>query len=72
MAADVINLRQARKAKARKASEKLAQENRAKFGRTKRERKEEKAKAVLEVSRLDGHRRDEVGDARPKPDPKKS
>ena len=36
--ADIINLRQARKAKARDSKEQSASENRAKFGRTKGER----------------------------------
>lgn len=38
MAADVINLRQARKAKARVEKEKTAEQNRITFGRTKAEK----------------------------------
>ena len=36
--ADIVNLRQARKAKARSDKEKIAEANRAKFGRTKADR----------------------------------
>ncbi len=58
MTADIVNLRQARKAKARAAGEKRAEENRVKFGRTKRERKELEASEALRVRRLEGHQRD--------------
>jgi hypothetical protein len=39
MSAEIINLRQARKAKERREADALAEENRAKFGRSKAERK---------------------------------
>lgn len=53
MAAEIINLRQARKAKARADKEKRAAENRASFGRTKSQRDgEEKTKKLFE-DRLD-------------------
>jgi hypothetical protein len=54
---EVINLRQARKAKARKDGARVAEENRARFGRTKAQRaadaEEEKRRSAL----LDGARR---------------
>jgi hypothetical protein len=61
MSGDVINLRQARKARERKLREKQAAENRVKFGRTKRERGETEAVGELDRSRLDGHRREGDG-----------
>ncbi len=70
MTADIVNLRQARKAKARGASEKQAEVNRAKFGRTKRERKDEAANEALRTARLQAHEREAAaGDAKkPKDD----
>jgi hypothetical protein len=60
--AEVINLRQARKAKARSAKENAAEQNRIRFGQTKAEkarlRLEEEQKAAL----LDGHKRDREGE----------
>ena len=56
--AEIVNLRQARKAKARDEKDAAAAANRAKFGRTKTERQEEAAKAALEAKKLDGHKRD--------------
>ncbi|AMK21991.1 MULTISPECIES: DUF4169 family protein [unclassified Sphingobium] len=55
---DIINLRQARKAKARADKDRLAQSNRAKFGRTKAERQaqsleEERKNRQIEGARLD-------------------
>jgi hypothetical protein len=58
MTADIVNLRQARKAQARAAGEKRAEENRAKFGRTKRERKDEAANEALRTARLQAHERE--------------
>lgn len=58
MTADIVNLRQARKAKARAAGEKRAEENRAKHGRTKRERKDEAANEVLRKQRFQAHERE--------------
>ena len=59
MMAEIINLRQARKAKARVGKEAEAAANRAKFGRTKAEKQLEATKASIESKRLDGHKRDE-------------
>lgn len=53
---DVINLRQARKAKARSEKERLAQANRAKFGRGKAERQETEAERQRGLRLLDGAR----------------
>lgn len=59
--AEVINLRQIRKAKARSEKEAAAEENRVRFGQTKAEkacrRLEDEQKAAL----LDGHKRDREG-----------
>ncbi|MBA5777779.1 DUF4169 family protein [Stappia sp. F7233] len=57
MAADIINLRQARKAKARKDSDGRAAENRVRFGRTKAEKQREAAEESIKERLLDGHRR---------------
>ena len=56
MAAELINLRQARKARARKDKEALAVENRAKFGRTKAERTTTEAADDLARRRHEAHR----------------
>lgn len=54
---DVINLRQARKARARADREKAAEQNRAKFGRTKDQKsRDEEAKSKMDKG-LDGARR---------------
>ena len=58
MPADLINLRQARKARARAEKEAQAAENRAKFGRTKAERQNKSAADDLEQRRLDAHKLD--------------
>ena len=55
MPADLINLRQARKARARADKETQAAENRAKFGRTKAERQTKSATDDLTRRRLDAH-----------------
>jgi len=57
--AEIVNLRQARKAKARTVKEAEASANRVKFGRTKAEKAVEAAKKALEGKRLDGHKREE-------------
>lgn len=57
MPADLINLRQARKARARVAKEAQASENRAKFGRSKAERSHTAAADLLEQRRHAGHER---------------
>ena len=62
MSADLINLRQARKARARKTKQDLAVENRAKFGRSKLER--EQASTVDDLARVRhaGHKLDTAAD----------
>jgi Domain of unknown function (DUF4169) len=57
--AEIVNLRQARKARARAEKEALAAANRAKFGRSKAEREAEAAKRDLAEHQLDGHKREE-------------
>lgn len=56
--ADVINLRQARKARARRAAETQAASNRARFGRTKAEKEADRLREEQARRHLDGHRRD--------------
>ena len=60
--ADIVNLREARKAKARADAEVRAAENRVKFGRTKEEKRKAKAEQALDARRLEGHRRDDAGE----------
>ena len=55
---DVINLRQARKARARTEKEAAAAANRARFGRTKAEKQAEDAKRELTQKQLDSHKRE--------------
>ncbi|WP_332714513.1 DUF4169 family protein [Pelagibacterium mangrovi] len=56
--AEIVNLRQARKAKARAQKERASEANRAKFGRTRAERDlESKISDKLDRD-LDGHKRD--------------
>jgi len=59
---EVINLRQARKARARAEKEAQAQENRARFGRTGAEKRQDTDAAEREARRHDGHRIDEDED----------
>jgi hypothetical protein len=54
--AEIINLRQARKAKARAEKEAKAAANRTRFGRSARERDLERAEQTRAERRLDGHR----------------
>lgn len=56
--ADIINLRQARKAKMRKDKEQVAAANRAKFGQTKAEREVRRIEEARQDRLLDGNRRD--------------
>lgn len=58
MAAEIVNLRKARKARDRVAKEKRAEENRAKFGRSKAERERSETDNANAVRRLDAHRRE--------------
>jgi hypothetical protein len=54
MPADVVNLRQARKAKARAVKEQQAGQNRALFGRTKGQKRVEKLDKERAKKTLDG------------------
>ena len=54
--AEIINLRQARKARARAEAEKAAADNRVKFGRTKAEKTLAKAEKALQNRRIDGQK----------------
>ncbi|MDJ1158584.1 DUF4169 family protein [Chelatococcus sp. SYSU_G07232] len=53
---EIVNLRQARKAKARASKEAQAEENRLRFGRPKAERAAAEANDTLAMRRLEGHR----------------
>lgn len=55
---EIVNLRQARKARDRADAEATAAANRAKFGRTKTEKQAEAARASLACKALDGHKRE--------------
>lgn len=55
--ADIVNLRQARKAKARSDKDKIAEANRAKFGRTKSERERTDMVSAQADKNLDLHKR---------------
>ena len=57
--AEVINLRQARKAKARAEKEKTAEANRLAFGRSKAEKQGAKFEKERSDKALDAHKRDE-------------
>jgi hypothetical protein len=56
VAAEIVNLRKARKARDRLTREAEAAGNRTKFGRTRAEREASVAREALETRRLDGHR----------------
>lgn len=58
---EVINLRQARKARARAEKEAQAQENRARFGRTGAEKRRDTDTAERDERRHDGHRIEDPG-----------
>ena len=58
MTAEIINLRQARKAQARTEKSAKAEENRARFGLPKGEKARQKLERERLVTLLDGHRRD--------------
>lgn len=58
MSADLVNLRQARKARAKAEREAAAAQNRILFGRTKAEKEREAAEAARKAREIDGHRRD--------------
>ena len=65
--AEIVNLRQARKAKARAAEAAKAEENRIAFGRPKTARTLQQKRAALETERHEGHR---LGRDEPVADPK--
>ncbi len=54
--AEIINLRQARKARARADKEAVAAENRVAFGRPKKARTLQEKRKALEETRHEGHR----------------
>lgn len=56
--AEIVNLRQARKAKARAEKDQAAEANRAKFGRTKAERDLQRKLSDKQNRDLDSHKRD--------------
>ena len=56
---EIINLRQARKAKARTAADANAANNRAKFGRSKSEKTITKSEQEAAARKLDGHKLDD-------------
>lgn len=56
--AEILNLRQARKAKARAEAAAVAEANRVSFGRTKGEKHETAMRDALAARRLDGHKRE--------------
>lgn len=66
MSAEIVNLRQARKAKARGEAEARAQANRIAFGRSKAERVGSAADKAKVERALDGHR------LQPPPDERKT
>jgi hypothetical protein len=57
--AEIINLRQVRKARGRAEKEATAAANRAKFGRSKAEKQAEEAKRDLADRQLDAHKRED-------------
>ena len=61
MAAEIVNLRQARKSRNRAEKEKRAEANRAKFGRSKGEKMRQELQSETDAKHLDGHRLEEPG-----------
>ncbi|NML08731.1 DUF4169 family protein [Sphingobium sp. AR-3-1] len=59
---NIVNLRQARKAKARVDKAQAAQENRARFGRTKAQRLADAQEEQRRIALLDGARRESSDD----------
>ena len=56
--ADIVNLRQARKARKRVEQERAAEENRRAFGRTKAERQLQKTERERAARAIEAHRRE--------------
>jgi hypothetical protein len=63
--AEIINLRQVRKAKTRAAEDAKAEENRIAFGRPKKVKTLQQRRKALEIERHEGHRLDR---GEPEPD----
>lgn len=61
--AEIVNLRRARKQRDRDVKEAKASENRVRFGRPKQQSGVEEANRTQAERRLDGHRRENGGDA---------
>lgn len=55
---EIVNLRQARKAKKRREDERQADENRARFGQTKSQRLSRTADRIDAQRKLDAHKRE--------------
>ncbi|HMN85363.1 MAG TPA: DUF4169 family protein [Bauldia sp.] len=62
MAADIVNLRRARKERDRAAREEEAAANRRRFGRTRAEKEKEAAERDQAARLIDGHRREPKAD----------
>ena len=62
---EIINLRQARKARNRQDKEKQAETNRALFGRTKGQKARDKAEAEKQKRHLDSHKLTDSGSDHP-------
>ncbi|WP_428697804.1 DUF4169 family protein [Stappia sp.] len=58
MTGDIVNLRQARKARARREKESRAAENRVQFGRSKSEKALDRTTAEKSAAHVDAHRRE--------------
>lgn len=69
MTAEIINLRQARKARARVIKGAHAEENRARFGTSKAERQRRAAETDRAARQLDGAKRNPVPERPPATDP---
>ena len=56
--ADLVNLRQAKKARERAGKRAAGDENAARFGRTKMEKDQDRAEAIKARAHLDAHKRE--------------
>jgi hypothetical protein len=57
MSGDIVNLRQARKARARREKDEKAAQNRSLFGRSKAEKSRDRIEAEKALVHIEGHRR---------------
>ena len=57
MSGDIVNLRQARKARARREKDEKAARNRSLFGRSKAEKSRDRTEAEKALVHIEGHRR---------------